>query len=79
MLLMFSITGKSQSSYSGYLGTFPITLVMYHYGDGDSRAYYAYDKFDTPITINGTLKNNVITTRFILYVISLVGDKIIFI
>lgn len=55
---MISITGKSQSSYSGYLGTSPITLVMYHYGDGDSRAYYAYDKFDTPITINGTLKNN---------------------
>lgn len=55
---MFSITGKSQSSYSGYLGTFPITFVMYHYGDGESRAYYAYDKFDTPITINGTLKNN---------------------
>ncbi len=58
ILLLFSISGKSQSSYSGYLGTFPITLVMYHYGDGDSRAYYAYDKFDTPITVSGTLKNN---------------------
>lgn len=55
---MFSITGKSQSSYSGYLGTFPITLVMYHYGNGDSRAYYSYNKFDTPITINGILQNN---------------------
>ncbi|WP_084113015.1 FG-GAP repeat protein [Mesonia phycicola] len=29
---------------------------MYHYGDGDSRAYYVYDKFDTPITINGRLE-----------------------
>ena len=79
MLLMFSITGKSQSSYSGYLGTFPITLVMYHYGDGDSRAYYAYDKFDTPITINGTLKNNELRLIEKNDNGTLVGDKIIFI
>ena len=57
LLLLFTITGKSQSSYSGYLGNFPITLVMYHYSDGVSLAYYAYDNYDSPITINGKLKN----------------------
>jgi len=56
MLLLFSIAGKSQSSYSGYLGKFPITLVMYHYGNGVSLAYYAYNNYDSPITINGNLK-----------------------
>ena len=61
LFLLISIAGKSQSSYSGHLGNFPITLVMYHYGDGDSRAYYVYNKFDTPITINGTLNNGVLS------------------
>lgn len=61
LFLLISIAGKSQSSYSGHLGKFPITLVMYHYGDGDSRAYYVYNKFDTPITINGTLNNGVLS------------------
>lgn len=56
LLLFFSISGKSQSSYSGYLGKFPITLVMYHYSDGVSLAYYFYDYYDSPITINGNLK-----------------------
>jgi hypothetical protein len=56
VLLLFSIAGKSQSSYSGYLGKFPIKLVMYHYSDGVSLAYYAYNKYDSPITINGSLK-----------------------
>lgn len=55
-LLLFSIAGKSQSSYSGYLGRFPIALVMYHYSDGVSLAYYAYDNYDSPIKINGNLK-----------------------
>ncbi len=60
LLLLFiltSITVKSQSSYSGSLGNYPIKIIMYHYSDGVSLAYYVYDKFDTPITINGNLKN----------------------
>lgn len=56
LFLLLSITGKSQSSYSGHLGKFPITLIMYHYSDGVSLAYYVYDKYDNPITINGNLK-----------------------
>ncbi len=57
ILLLITITGKSQSSYSGYIGEYPITLVMYHYSDGISLAYYAYDKYDSPITINGNLED----------------------
>lgn len=57
LLLLLSITGKSQSCYSGHLGTLPITLITYCYSDGVSKAYYVYDKYDDPITINGNLKN----------------------
>ena len=56
-LILTSFTVKSQSSYSGNLGKYPIKLIMYHYSDGVSLAYYVYDKFDTPIAINGNLKN----------------------
>ena len=52
---MSSLNGMGQSSYSGFLGKSPITLVTYHYSDGVSRAFYVYDKYDTPIIINGNL------------------------
>ncbi|NQY31492.1 MAG: hypothetical protein HRT69_18745 [Flavobacteriaceae bacterium] len=54
-LVMSSLNGMGQSSYSGFLGKSPITLVTYHYSDGVSRAFYVYDKYDTPIIINGNL------------------------
>jgi len=57
LFILTSISSKGQSSYSGTLGKYPITIVMFHYGDGDSRAYYVYNKFDTPIVINGRLEN----------------------
>jgi hypothetical protein len=57
LLILASITVKSQSSYSGNLGKHPIQLIMYDNSNGDYLAYYVYDKFDTPITINGNLKN----------------------
>ncbi|NER15113.1 hypothetical protein GWK08_16785 [Leptobacterium flavescens] len=61
LFLLFSISGKSQSSYSGHVGTSPVTLVMHHYSDGVSQAYYVYDKYDSPITINGNLKDGELT------------------
>ena len=61
LLIIYSINGMAQTSYSGYLGKFPITLITYHYSDGDTRAYYLYDKFDTPIIINGELNNGKLT------------------
>lgn len=61
LLLVLSTIGKSQSSYSGKLGSQPITLVMLHYSDGISRAHYSYQKYDTPITIDGKLKDGKLT------------------
>lgn len=63
ILLLVSITGKSQSSYSGHLGTFPITLILHHQSDSDGilKAYYVYDTYDNTITINGNLKNKELT------------------
>ncbi|MGY8977993.1 MAG: hypothetical protein ACKVLJ_07550 [Cytophagales bacterium] len=56
LVLLFSIAGRSQFKCSGYLGKFLITLVMYLYRNGISLAYYSYDNYDSPITINGNLK-----------------------
>lgn len=44
---------QAQSSYAGYIDKYPIQLVTQIYSDGDARAVYAYDKFDTPIIIDG--------------------------
>lgn len=54
---LISIPGNGQASYSGFLGSSAIKVVMYHYGDGYSRAFYAYDKYDSPIIVDGNLKN----------------------
>lgn len=56
LLIINTLIFFGQSSYSGTLGKYPITLVAYHYSDGVSLAYYSYNKYDTPITINGNLK-----------------------
>ncbi len=61
LLLFFCVLGyaaKSQTSYSGFIGIYPIQLVTNIYSDGDVRAIYAYDNFDTPITINGKKTGN---------------------
>ncbi|OSY87228.1 hypothetical protein WH52_12250 [Tenacibaculum holothuriorum] len=60
-LLIVNTICFGQSSYSGTLGEYPITLVTYHYSDGVSLAYYSYNKYDTPITINGNLKGRELT------------------
>ncbi|WP_206075175.1 XAC2610-related protein [Mangrovimonas spongiae] len=56
LLFLFTLTGNSQSCYTGYLGKYSITLVMYHYSDDISHAYYVYNKYDNPIKVNGSLK-----------------------
>ncbi|PQJ77550.1 XAC2610-related protein [Polaribacter glomeratus] len=60
-LMLTSIEAKCQSSYSGYLNKNPITLIMYHYNDGNTYAYYTDNNFDTPIKITGNLKNETLT------------------
>ena len=44
--------------YTGFIGEYPIQLTAYSYTDGFTNAFYAYDKFDTPISIKGTFDNN---------------------
>ena len=61
ILLLIPIFSFGQISYSGYLGEQPITLVTYSYSDGVVRAFYAYDKFDTPIQTNGKLEGGSLT------------------
>ena len=61
ILLLFSVKGIAQTSYSGFLGKYPITMVMFHYSDGDTRAYYVYDKYNTPIIINGRFDDGKLT------------------
>jgi hypothetical protein len=55
-LLLIAAAANAQTSYKGTLGTSPVTFVMYHYSDEVSLAYYVYDKYDSPIVINGNNK-----------------------
>lgn len=63
-LLTFLLIGVSlfgQTSYSGFVGKYPIELVTYIYSDGDARAIYAYSNYDEPMVINGELKQGILT------------------
>lgn len=44
-----------QTTYSGFIGKFPVELVTNIYSDGDARAIYSYKNYDEPIVINGRL------------------------
>ncbi|MFZ4672608.1 MAG: XAC2610-related protein [Flavobacterium sp.] len=57
-VLLISINSFSQSTYSGFIGKYPIELVTDIQGDGYANAIYAYTNFDAPIVIRGTLKKN---------------------
>ncbi len=57
ILLLNTPEAMSQSSYSGYLGKFPITLVTHAYTNTDVVAYYVYDAYDTPILLDTNIKN----------------------
>lgn len=50
----------SQISYSGFIDKYPIELVTDIYSDGQGSAIYAYSNVDTPIVLNGELKENVL-------------------
>lgn len=50
-----------QTSYSGFIGKYPIELVTDIFSDGDARAIYAYSNYDEPMVINGRLKQGVLT------------------
>ena len=56
--IFVTLTCQSQTTYTGFVDKYPIQLVTHIYSDGDARAIYAYDKFDTPILIPGKLKGN---------------------
>ena len=56
--LLCSVSLLAQTGYSGFVHKSPITLVTDIYSDGDARAIYAYNKYDTPIPIHGVLNEN---------------------
>ena len=51
--LFISIQLNAQIQYSGYIGSFPITLVSYDARPGNIVAHYIYDKYDDPIKLKG--------------------------
>lgn len=61
LFLLVCGTVYGQASYKGTLDIYPIELVTHVYSDGPVNALYAYSKYDTPITINGELKNRTLT------------------
>lgn len=57
-LIIAALNGFAQVSYTGYIDKYAIQLVTHIYSDGDARAIYAYDQYDTPIIVNGRQKRN---------------------
>lgn len=47
--------------FNGYIDKYPIQLVAHFHPDGKTNAIYAYNKHDTPIIIDGILKNDTLT------------------
>jgi hypothetical protein len=60
LLLLGPSAARAQSIYTGTLGRQPITLVAYVYSDGAVTAHYAYDRYDTPIRVNGQRADGVL-------------------
>lgn len=56
-----TLTANAFTSYSGFLGSQPIKLVLDPRSDGDVSAVYAYDKYDTPIKLDGNIKGKKLT------------------
>ncbi len=64
LLLTFictSIPLFAQTTYVGFIDKYPIELVTDASSDGSVSAIYCYSNFDTPIVIDGTLKNGKLT------------------
>lgn len=60
IVVFFASAAQAQIGYTGYLGSQPIHLVAYVYGDGVVTALYVYDKYDSPIKVDGRLADSVL-------------------
>ncbi len=60
-LLLLNINLFAQISYTGYIDKYPVEFVIDRCIEGKIRAFYVYTKFDDPIKIEGTLKNELLT------------------
>lgn len=63
LLLLFSILfshdyNSQVTIFGGFIGKEPIQLITYNFSDGDTRAIYCYDRYDTPIIVNGKNQAN---------------------
>ena len=66
MLLALLFTAANsfgqQASYSGFIGSAPVTFVTDIYSDGVGTAVYVYDKYDDPIRLDdGKVVKNKLT------------------
>lgn len=50
-----------QVCYTGFIDKYPIELVANVYSDGATSATYMYSNFDTPIPLNGGLRDGILT------------------
>ena len=60
VLAFFTLNLQAQATYSGFIDKYPIELVTNIYSDGVVTAFYMYTKFDEPIKLDGTFKNDVL-------------------
>lgn len=56
--LLLSFSAHAQISYSGFLGKMAIKLIVHSDYGSNVSAVYEYEKYDTPIPIDGMLKKS---------------------
>ena len=62
ILVIFTLTIFAHTrQYNGQLDKYPISLSTYSYSGGNVIGIYQYNKYDTPIIINGKLEGSTLT------------------
>ncbi|MDA6072047.1 hypothetical protein NJT12_20690 [Flavobacterium sp. AC] len=61
LLFLVSLDLAAQISYTGFIDKYPIEFITDLNSEGSGNAIYAYSNYDTPIEIEGILKQKVLT------------------
>lgn len=59
--MLFPVCAFAQTNYSGYIDKYPVELIMDLHADGFAKAIYVYTRHDSPISIEGDLKEGTLT------------------
>ena len=58
--LMFVVYAHAQIDYIGFIDKYPVEFITDKYSDDDIQAIYQYANVHIPISLHGSIKNNVL-------------------